>query len=276
MAETDKLLNNIFVVIDPTSETQPALTRAVDIAKNYEATVHAYVGIYSKLETDDPGELERVEKQRYKLWLDTIIEPLRSEGVSIDEYIDWTPDWRQTMGDAAQRLKSDIIIKPSTRRKAKSRVAMTSSDMALFESAHCPIMLTGGVKKPNFKILAAVDARRTSERYRTLADSILGMGRRIADVHSHEGGELHVVYSYERKDDYMHVTDVAHATDVPPEQVHVISGHAEDAVTKVAKELDAYLVIIGLSTDKPVANRLFGATSDWILNNIDHDILVMM
>jgi universal stress protein E len=276
MAEKDKLLKNIFVVIDPTSEEQPALTRAVDIAKNYDARVHAYVGIYSKLETDEPEELEKVEKHRYQLWLETLIEPLRGEGVSIDEYIDWTPDWRQTMSDVAQSLDSDIIIKPSTRRKTKSRVAMTSSDMALFESAHCPIMLTSGVKKPNFKILAAVDVRRTNERYRTLADSILEMGRRIVDVHADEGGELHVVYAYDRKDDYRHVTDVAHATDLPAERVHVISGDPESAVTKVAKELDAYLVIIGLSTDKPVANRLFGATSDWILNNIDHDILVMM
>ena len=46
---------------------------------------------------------------------------------------------------------------------------------------------------------------------------------------------------------------------------------AEEAIEKLAGDLNPYLVIIGLSAGR----RLFGATSDWILNNIHHDVLVI-
>ncbi|MEX2525444.1 MAG: universal stress protein [Gammaproteobacteria bacterium] len=276
MSESEITPNNIFVIIDPTSEKQFALTRAANIAKTYGAKIHAYIGIYSRLETGDTEMLKRVETARYKLWLDTFIEPIRSDGLEIDEYIDWTPDWRESMGDAANRVNSNLIVKPSSRRKTKSRIMITSSDITLLESARCPVLLTAHAeKKPSYKVLVAVDPKRENEKYRKLFSSILEMGKIIELTHADEGGELHVVYSYSHSDDYMHVTDVARATDVDPKRVHVISGRPEEAVKKVADELDAYLVIIGLSTGKVVANRIFGATSDWILNNLDHDILVM-
>jgi len=276
MSEPAITVKNIFVIIDPTSEEQFALTRAVNIARTYGAQLHVYVGVYSRLETDDPEMLKRVETFRYKLWLDTYLEPLRQEGFEIHEKIDWTPDWRESMGDAANSANSDLIVKPSSRRKVKNRIMMTSSDITLLKSAHCPVLLTARAeKKPSYKILASVDPKRQNERYRKLFTSILDMGKGIASTHADKGGELHIVYSYTDSDDYMHVTDVARATGVEPDFVHVASGKPEDAVKKVANELQAYLVIIGLSTGMPVANRLFGATSDWILNNLDHDILVM-
>lgn len=277
MSEPTRKIENIFAIIDPTSEQQPALTRAVDIARTYNARIHAYLGIYSRMETYDPAMLERVETARYKLWLDTYIEPVRSEGIRVDEYINWTPDWREAMGDAAAGLNSDLIIKPSSRRKGKSRITMTSSDTTLVRTARCPVLLTAGLeKKPSYKILAAVDPNRESERYRNLLNSILDMGRMIESTHAHEGGEFHVVYAYSDSDDYMHVTDLAKAIGVDPERAHVVSGRPEEAVKKTAEKLDAYLVIIGLTTASAVTNRLFGATSDWILNNIDHDLLVMI
>lgn len=269
-------IKNIFVIIDPTSEVQYGLKRAANIAKNHGAKLHAYIGIYSRLETDDPEMLKRVETARYKLWLETFMEPIRAEGIDIDDYIEWTPDWRESTGDAANSVNSDLIVKTSSRRKVKSRIMMTSSDITLLESARCPVLLTAHtVKEPSYKILAAVDPKRENARYQKLLDSILQMGKAIESTHAHEGGELHVLYSYSHSDDYMHVTDVARATGVDPKRVHVVSGRPEDAIKKVADELDAYVVIIGLSTGKAVTNRLFGATSDWILNNLDHDITVM-
>lgn len=277
MNENVKMPENIFVIIDPTSEKQTALDRAVAIAKTYNGRIHAYVGIYSRMETDDPEMLKRVETTRYRLWLEPYLEPIRAQGIEIKEHIDWTPDWRESMTDAAIRLESDLIVKPSSRNNPKSPIRMTSSDIALFQASRCPVHLVSDIERElTYKILAAVDPKRTNESYRRLYEYILEFGKKIAAAHADEGGEFHVVYAYSDSDDYMHVTDVARETGVPPEQAHVISGRPEEAVSRVAKELDAYLVIIGLSTTGPITNRIFGATSDWILNNIEQDLLIIV
>ena len=116
MHDTDISPEKIFVVIDPTSNQQSALDRAVALARHYGARIHAYLCIYSSLETDDPEMLKKVEMTRYKLWLDTFIEPIRAKGIDIDVQIDWSPNWREAMRDAALQSECDLIIKQTTRR----------------------------------------------------------------------------------------------------------------------------------------------------------------
>lgn len=271
MHDTDTSPEKIFVVIDPTSDKQSALDRAVALAKHYGARIHAYLCVYSSLETDDPEMLKKVEMERYKWWLDTFIEPIRAKGVNIDVEIDWSPSWREAMRDAALRSGCDLIIKQTTRTKGRS-IMMTSSDTLLFEATKARIHLTTPREEPpSNKILAAVDVARDDVKYQKLLKSVLQAGRDIEKAHAEEGAELHVVYAYSKQDDYRHVTDVAKATGVDPARVHVVGGRPEEVIEKLADELNTYLVIIGLSA----SHRLFGATSDWILNNIHHDVLVI-
>jgi len=271
MNDTDTSPEKIFVVIDPTSEQQSALDRAVALARHYGARIHSYLCIYSNLETDNPEMLKKVEMDRYKLWLDTFIEPIRAKGIDIDVQIDWSPSWREAMRDAVLHADCDLIIKQTTRTRGRS-IMMTSSDTLLFEATKVRIHLTTPREEPpSNKILAAVDVARDNAKYRKLFESVLRIGKDIEKAHADEGAELHVVYAYATQEDYRHVTDVAKATGVDPERVHVVGGRPEEAIEKVAGDLNPYLVIIGLSAGR----RLFGATSDWILNNIHHDVLVI-
>jgi universal stress protein E len=271
MHDTDTQPEKIFVVIDPTSEHQGALTKAVDLARHYGARIHAYLCVYSSLETDDPAMLKQVEMDRYKLWLDTFIEPIRAKGVNIDVQLDWTPSWREAMRDAALHSDCDLIIKQTTRTRGRS-IMMTSSDTLLFEATKARILLTSPREEPTSnKILAAVDVARDEVRYRKLFESVMQTGRDIEKAHADISAELHVLYAYTTQEDYRHVTDVAKATGVDASRIHVVGGRPEEAIEKVAGELNTYLVIIGLSAGR----RLFGATSDWILNNIHHDVLVI-
>lgn len=276
MNDTGIKLDNIFVVIDPTSEQQRALNKAVDLARHYGSGIHVYLCIYSGLETDDPEMLKRVETARYRLWLDTYLEPIRKEGINVEVQIDWTPGWREALRDAALNADCDLIIKPTTRARQRG-IRMTSSDMMLFESSHSRILLTSPREHaPTYRILAAVDPSRDGARYKKLFDSVMKVSRHIEAAHTGKGAELHVVYAYSDQDHYMHVTEVANATGVEASRVHVVGGRPEEAIEKVAGDLDAYLVIIGTSTGSAVTNRVFGATTDWILNNVHYDILVIM
>ena len=177
MNDTDTSPEKIFVVIDPTSEQQSALDRAVALARHYGARIHSYLCIYSNLETDNPEMLKKVEMDRYKLWLDTFIEPIRAKGIDIDVQIDWSPSWREAMRDAVLHADCDLIIKQTTRTRGRS-IMMTSSDTLLFEATKVRIHLTTPREEPpSNKILAAVDVARDNAKYRKLFESVLRIGK---------------------------------------------------------------------------------------------------
>ena len=77
-------------------------------------------------------------------------------------------------------------------------------------------------------------------------------------------------------DDYVHVTDVAKKVDVPSKNVHVVGAQPEQAIVQVAGEINAEMVIMGLSTKSKLRTRLFGYTSEWLLNNLSQDLYVII
>ncbi|MBL1141093.1 MAG: universal stress protein [Proteobacteria bacterium] len=268
-------INTIFAVIDPSTDKQHALQRAIRIAKVCNARIHAYLCISPSLETHDIEALERVERTRYALWLDNIIDEVKEENIDISYELDWNQDWRTTLGPAAIRANSDFIVKSSHRRSASKRLLMTSSDQALLETAHCSVQLVSSeVASDLYKVLIAVDTTRTDEKYQKIFEAVVEFGKTVAG--SHDKGELHVVHAYSSSEDFQHVTDIARRVGVDSDYVHVNGNELEDAIVEVAENINADIIVIGLSTRSTLANRIFGNRVDKLLNNIDRDILVVI
>jgi len=267
-------IKNIFAVIDPTKETQRALDRAVHIANITRATIHAYVCVYSNLEADDPDDLRRTEMSRYSYWLDKILEPLKAQGLDVKAQIDWNEDWRKAIAVSAKAVDSDLIIKPSRTHSASERVLMHSSDLALFKTAQCPVLLIKseeGIRTHN--VLMAIDAKREDSKYNEIRDKIVDFGKAASSAY--EDGELYAVHGYSTQDKYVHVTDFGKITRLDNDHVRVVGAEPEEAIARVAKEIDAQLIIIGLSTKSTLVNRVFGSTGEWLLNNLNQDLLVI-
>lgn len=269
------VLNKIFAVIDPSTQNQRALIRAAKIAKIANAKIHAYLCIHSHMDTDDIDILKETEIARQQLWLDKLIEPLRADGVDIETQIDWNENWRSILGTAAKNANCELIVKSSRPHSTAERLFMSTSDMALFKTADCPVLL---VKTEDFKeernVLMAVDGKRDDEKYKKIFDSVVEFGK--ASSASYEDSELHVVHAYSNQDEYVHVTDLENRTRLETDRVHIVGDNPEQAIARVAKEIDAQMIIIGLSTKSTLVNRVFGSTAEWLLNNLDNDILVVI
>ena len=271
------VIDNIFVVIDPTINKQRTLQRAARIAKKTNAKIHAYLCIYSTKEADDQNALKETELSRYEPWLENIVAPIRAEGIDVSTQIDWIHDWRNALGAAAKQLNSDMIIKSSHKRSATKRMLMSSSDLALFKTATCPVMLVKSEESAgHHRVLAAVDAKRQGERYNHIFNAVIEYGKDVAAAYEDENSELHIVHAYPDPEDYVHVTDVEKRTGLSGSHVHIVGEKPEQAIEKVAREIDANYIIIGLSTRSTIANRVFGNTAEWLINNLDQDILVVI
>ena len=251
------VIKTVFTVIDPTSRKQRALDRAIRIAKMNDAKLHAYLCIYSYIEADDKEALQQVETDRYEMWLEKVTEPARAEGLEVTTQIDWNEGWFASIAPAAKAVESDLIVKPSRAHSASERLFMRSSDLALFRSAQCPVLLVN----------------RSDDKYINMRDNIIEYGREIAAAY--EDGELHAVHSYADQDEYIHVRDMVKLTGLDSQYVHVVGAEPEQAIAGKAEEINAQVIIIGLSTKSSLVNRVFGSTGEWLLNNLNYDLLVV-
>jgi nucleotide-binding universal stress UspA family protein len=55
-----------------------------------------------------------------------------------------------------------------------------------------------------------------------------------------------------------------------------VNGTPEEAIVEVAKEINAQIIIVGMSTKNTLTNRIFGSMIDRLLNSIDQDILIVI
>jgi universal stress protein E len=268
-------LKIIFAVIDPSTNKQRALDRAIRIARVAKVSVHACVYAYSLIESNDQDALKEAELSRYQLWLDKILEETDSEGVRISSEVIWEENWRESIAESANALGCGLIVKSSRKRSASERVMMKSSDSTLFMSAHCPVLLVKTDEaNPTHKILMAIDAKRDDKKYAKVLEKIIEYGK--ASTSAYDDSELHAVHAYSKQDDYVHVTDMERITGLDVEHVHVVGDAPEIAIGKIAGQIDAQMIIIGTSIKSSLANRVFGSTGEALLNELDYcDLMVV-
>ena len=266
-------LKSIFVVIDPVTDNQRGLQRAVRIARAADAGIHAYLCINSDLETDNLKTLQEVELERYRLWLEQILMPYREE-LEITTQIDWDRDWRMAAARAARQANCDIVIKPTHPRPLYKQLFFTSSDRALLDNCNSPVLLVSSDElRESMKILVAIDLHRQDSHYDNIMNRAVEYGKDI--IANYPEGELHIVNAYETSDEYVHPTDIANRTGVELSRIHLVGGKPESAIAKVAEEIDAGLVIVGTSTRSSLMQRLSSYVADALPNRISHDILVI-
>ena len=267
-------IKTVFAVIDPTRESQRALDRAIHIARIARARVHVYVCIHTDLETEDTDALAMAETARYQLWVDRIIKQLDVEDLEVTSQIEWNKNWREAIAAAAREVNSDLIVKPSRSHSASERLFINSSDLALFNQAMCPILLIKSDQPiSSHTVLIAIDAKREDKKYNTIKEKIIDFGKAVAAAY--DDGELYAVHAYTSQDDYVHVTDLARVARLDSKNVRVVGEEPEQAIAKIAAEVNAQLVIIGLSTKSTLVNRVFGSTGEWLLNNLSQDLMVI-
>ncbi len=269
------LINKIFTVIDPTTKNQRALNRAVLGAKSTGARIHAYLCIASNVDAEHFHDFIEAETAKYQEWIDDLVKPIRADGIDIDVEIERHDDWRSAMGPAATRSGSDLIIKNAHQRSESKTTSLSSSDWSLFRSAPCPVMIAKSERSSGSgNVLLAIDPMKEDGAYEKVIDEALGFA--CAAVASYREGTLHVLSAYEGSDDKVNATNLAERTGVETEHVHVTGERVEEAIEKCATDIDAELIVIGVSKSPRLSGVLFGSTTEWLLNHLDRDVMVVI
>lgn len=283
------LYKNLFVVIDPTSESQPALVRAAQMAKKSKSKVTAFSAVYKAIEEMPNANSKKDGKRSFlKEWdnkVKTILAPFKDEGVKVSSDTYWTADWYAAVSRAAVRADADLVVKSTFRHGKLHRLLHSTSDFTIMRHSPSPVLLVRERKAMSGKlILAALDLESSDEGHIALNNAVIKHAHAFAEF---SGLPLHVIAAVSRKPDLSHVlagveeqdgglqATLAHAFGIKTENFHMVRGTAQNVIPAQAAELKAEVVVLGVSARSGVKGVMIGATAKKVLDKLDCDVLAV-
>lgn len=286
------MASNFFVIIDPTREAQPALVRAVDIVRQMGGHLHIFCSNYVEKEAlvhfKSRSDAKKQTLKKSKDLVETLIAPLREEGLSLSTEVIWNQGWYQAAVHAAAREASDLIIKSSYSHKGRSHPLSNRSDFFLIRNSTCPVLLTkSGVAHQLGKVLAAVAIEKGNKEHSGLNNRIISQAKKITQG---SGAELHLVAALQEQLNLeklleLHIDKskglkteqdmIAERFGVEPAMVHVQNGAAAKVIVAAARELGVQALILGTKARKGLKGAVLGNTAEQILDQLDIDVLVI-
>lgn len=294
---------HILVVTDPHRPGAPALERARLLAERTGASLRLLCVDYSKplvrARFLDREQLERAILAycgRLQKRLDQLAAGLRKTGIEVETEAVWDKDAAGRILELARRDGAGLILKDAEPAGLLRRLLVTSLDWRLLREAPMPVWLAGDFPGSEAQaVLAALDPVHSHGKPEALDRAILEAAQGIAQWW---GGEYHVVHVMPHqaivgdiaaegpfmqtdfldrlRDDHRRVFERFCAEHAVPEAArHFIEGEPGTAVTAVAEQLKAGLLVMGASYERRGMRALLGTTAERILAQAPCDVLVL-
>ena len=283
------IYKNLFVVIDPTSDKQPALERAAALARKGKSKITAFSAVYKAVDDMVDANSRRSGKREFlKDWESTVkkmLQPYKESGLKVSADTYWTADWYAAVSRAAMRADADLVIKSTFRHGKLQRLLHSTSDFTIMRHSPSPVLLVREGKPTNGKlILAALDLESTDEGHIGLNNSVMKHAHELSEF---TGLPLHVIAATSRKPEFSHVlagveeqdggiqATLAHAFGIQTENFHLIKGAAQNVIPAMSAKLNADVLVLGVSARSGIKGVMVGTTAKKVLDKLDCDVLAV-
>lgn len=278
----------LFVVIDPTTDSQRALKRAEQLAVDTSARLHLFCCEYQEdlSQFNSRKDAKHDVLQRTRELLESLAAPLRKEGLAVTTEAYWNQDWQSSIIRAASRIGADLILKSSQYHSYLQRHLQRTSDFTLLRKATCAVLLVHDDQPwVEQRLLAAVTLDTDDPEHDLLNNEIITEAQRLAKSTQ---SQLHCVTAIDPaadladvlkllEDDTLtsHEDKISERFGIAPERVHIERGQADEVISHTARDLRVDAVIIGTVARKGVKAMLLGNTAEKILDRLEMDLLVV-
>lgn len=262
-------LRKIMVVIDPTSEQQPAFERALDSARLTGAQLFLYACV-----NEESGH-ESLEQAREVLHptLEAMSTRALNDGVEATCEIDWAPDWRREVVAAAARCSASMVFKNSFDHSSVQRELRSTSDWALLRMSPCPVLMVKNFHDwKHRRVLAAINPASTDDAHIKLNHQIISFTQSFTDAY---GSDAHFIIAYQDRNHVPDGDEISECCGAPREHIHLAEGRAADVIRNTAEQLDVDLVIVGTVARDGIKGRVVGNTCERLLDQTHSDLLVL-
>ena len=293
---------NLLVIIDPDMEMQPALHRAVEIARlQDDATISLFMAIYdfsyeitSLLSSAEREEMRNSVIAQRQEWLNGLIAAYRDEGLKLESKVIWHSRPFEGIMQEVESHKYDLLITSAHQHSLLETFIFTPTDWHLIRKSPIPLLLVKEHDWPEHgAILLALNfsgeqgqEQLNAKLFREATQVAHLVKAKLHLVNSVPAPALNIAlevpgFTPELYSDALHqhhitqMEEFAARHHIPPEQTHVLDGLPEDVLPELARELDAELILIGCSGRTGWSAALIGNTAEQVVDNLKCDLLVV-
>ncbi len=292
----------ILVVVDPTTEHQVALARAVALACKSNARVTVFLSIFdfsyemtSILSSQEREAMRQGVIDQRIAWIQDLLSAYKHLHLNIDTQVIWHNRPFESIINHAIAGQYDLIVKGTHAHDKLKAVIFTPTDWHLMRKAPVPVLMVKDHAWPEAgKILCAVNVASEDTAHQTLNGKIIEHAKELAAKFA---GEVHLVNGYPgtpvnlaielpdfdaqtyndtiRIQHEQRVEYLANAYGIALSCCHVKEGLPEDVIPELAEELDAELVILGTVGRTGFSAALIGNTAEHVIDSINCDLLAI-
>ncbi|KFZ38362.1 universal stress protein UspE [Shewanella mangrovi] len=292
----------ILVVVDPTSDVQPALARAAELAHRSQASITAFLSIFD-LSYEMTSILSSQEREAMRLgvinqrqaWLADLLKPYLDKGLPIEHQVLWHNRPYESIIKFTQEGGFDLIVKSTHQHDKLKAVIFTPTDWHLLRKSPVPVLLVKEKEWPvQGNMLCAVNVACEDEAHLTLNSKIIEHANALAQrfdakvhlVNGYPGTPVNLAielpdfdarsYNEAIQSQHVHrVNELASQYQIESQHCHVQQGLPEDVIPEVAEQLNAELVVLGTVGRTGLSAALIGNTAEHVIDSINCDLLAI-
>lgn len=296
------LYNNVLVVLDPTTEQQKALDRALQLARCQGCKITAFLSVYefsyemtTMLSGDERESMKQAVLKDRELWVNNYLAQARQQGLQLDVKVVWHNRPFEAIVKAVLEDNFDLVIKGTHDHDVLKSMIFTPTDWHVLRKCPCPVLLVKEHAWPaKGNIIAAVNAGSEQEHHLSLNQGVITKAQQMAAlldasvhlVNAYPGTPVNIAieipefnpqeYNSTMKRHHQDaIKTLASQYAISAEYCHVLEGMPEDVIPKLAKKLDAEMVIIGTIGRTGLSAAIIGNTAEHVIDRLDCDVLAL-
>ncbi len=284
------VLNNVLVVIDPDSEEQPTLAKALLLAKVQPFRIRLLSCDYTQYLVEgyyfDAVDLPRLREEYLSertAALEALAAPLREQGLEVETRALWGhPGYRVIIDEARD---CDLVLLHTRRHGAMSRLFLSNDDWQLVRCCPVPLLLVKEQPWGNVPvIIAAVDPLHARHKPSGLDHKILRVAVEAGQalngstfaVHSYSQVPLSGTYLKQAQEEHQKAfTALMSDFEIAQDHQILVDEAPEFGLQKSAVDLGADIVVMGAVSRSFVADVFIGNTTEKVLDYLECDVLVL-
>ncbi|GAW97275.1 MULTISPECIES: universal stress protein UspE [Colwellia] len=302
------MYQNILVVIDPTTEEQKALKRAIDLAErihtarpDQQINITAFFSIFdfsyemtTILSSVDRDNMRQMVIKERQVWLDDIISATNCK-MKITSQVVWHNRPFEAIIKQVIAHNYDLVIKGTHQHDKFKSVVFTPTDWHILRKCPCPVLLVKEHEWPlQGNILAAVNVGSDETEHLSLNNTITTQAKNLAQlitanvhlVNSYPGTPVNIAIEIPEFDasEYNSTMQAHHqeamrqhanSFAIPLANTYVEEGLPESVIEQVALKIDAELVILGTVGRTGISAALIGNTAEHVIDQLNCDVLAL-
>ncbi|RRV25798.1 universal stress protein UspA [Pseudomonas sp. o96-267] len=294
-------LQRLMVVIDTEHQQQPALQRAVEVARETGAALHLLqVEYHPSLESGllDSRLLDRARETIVRQSceaLRTSVAHLSAEGLQIEVDVRWGKRRHEEILSRVAVLQPDILFKSTHPSSALRRLLFSDTSWQLIRRCPVPLWLVHNAESRGKCLCAALDPLHSADKPAALDHQLIrtsqalqaALGLQAEYLHAQAPLPRSLLFDAEVAQEYEdYVTQCSrehreafdkliaqHAIDRA--QAHLQEGFAEEVIPRFVREHNIGLLVMGAIARGHLDSLLIGHTAERVLERVECDLLVI-